>query len=104
MQRPDVGDVKRARAIVARLSAQYASLDSFEIEQQTAELEKLVNSMSEALKDASTLSEEYLQEFARFVTDLENLVALEREVLSFYERLLSSGVKTYGPKGKVDGK
>jgi hypothetical protein len=106
MQESDLKLIKKARSLIAELTGAYATLHSENVEELTSELQRTVEVLSEKLQavDKTQLSKEEIEELISFVHDLESLLVLEREVLSFYESVLSPNVQTYGPSGRVNKK
>ncbi|ACI16826.1 hypothetical protein COPRO5265_0301 [Coprothermobacter proteolyticus DSM 5265] len=98
--------VKKARLLAAELTASYAALRSENVENTSAELEETVRALAERIEsyEGQELPKELVDEIVAFVHDLEGLVDLGREVLGFYESLLSPSVQVYGPSGKVNKK
>jgi len=98
--------VKKARLLAAELTASYAALRSENVESISAELEETVRALAELIEsyEGQELPKELVDEIVAFVHDLEGLVDLGREVLGFYESLLSPSVQVYGPSGKVNKK
>jgi len=98
--------VRKARLLVEKLSASYAALHSEDVENISAELEETVKALADQIKsyEGQQLPKDLLDEIVGFVHDLENLIGLGREVLGFYESLISPSVQVYGPSGKVNKK
>jgi len=98
--------VKKARLLAERLSVSYAALRSEDVESISAELEEIVKALADQVKsyEGRQLPEGLLDEIVGFVHDLESLMGLGREVLGFYESIISPSVKVYGPSGKVNKK
>jgi len=102
----ELGLVKKARLLVAELTASYAGLRSENVENISAELEETVRALAGQIETygGQEMPKELINEIVAFVHDLENLVGLGREVLGFYESLFSPSVQVYGPSGKVNKK
>jgi len=98
--------VKKARLLAAELTASYAALRSENVENTSAELEETVRALAKQIEsyEGQEVPKELVDEIVAFVHDLEGLVDLGREVLGFYESLLSPSVQVYGPSGKVNKK